>query len=262
MPVLETVFFWFFAFGAVVTSGAVIAFRNPLYSAIALILDFFFFAGLYVLLSAHFIAVTQVLVYGGAIMVLFIFIIMLLNLREAELGASRLRAHHILAVAVGLAFFGFSLLATDQLVNHEEVESKREAAAEMQAELEAQAADDEEPQRVRIQTPSEVPQLYGDLNEAGLQYQYERQLAGLQAGTYDPSARKYPRFDPDKKFETPPVLAGKSARGGPLDEPVSWGTVEPISILLVNRFVVPFELTALLLLAAIVGAVIVAKKRL
>ena len=41
-----------------------------------------------------------------------------------------------------------------------------------------------------------------------------------------------------------------------------FGTVQPISILLVNRFVIPFELTAILLLAAIVGAVIIAKKRL
>jgi NADH-quinone oxidoreductase subunit J len=262
MPVLETVFFWFFAFGALLASGAVIAFRNPLYSAISLILDFFFFAGLYVLLSAHFIAVTQVLVYGGAIMVLFIFIIMLLNLREAELGASRLRAHHILAVATGLAFFGFSLLATDHLVDQSKVKAKRQEAAQMQAELDANAAEGEEPQQVRIQTPSQVPQLYGDLNEEALEYQYRRQLAGLTAGSYDPAARKYRRFDPNKKVEAPPVLKGQNARGGPLEEPVTWGTVEPISLLLVNRFVVPFELTALLLLAAIVGAVIVAKKRL
>lgn len=262
MPVLETVFFWFFALGALGSSAAVIAFRNPLYSAIALILDFFFFAGLYVLLSAHFIAVTQVLVYGGAIMVLFIFIIMLLNLREAEIGASRLRAHHILAVAVGFAFFGFSLLATDNLVNQQKVQKKRDEAAETQAKLDEAAPEGEKPERVRIQTVSEVPQLYADLNEPALEYQYRRQLDGLQAGTYDPSARKYPRFDPNKKFETPPVLAGENARGGRLNEPVTWGTVEPISLLLVNRFVVPFELTALLLLAAIVGAVIVAKKRL
>ena len=262
MPVLETVFFWFFALGAIGTSAAVLAFRNPLYSAIALILDFFFFAGLYVLLSAHFIAVTQVLVYGGAIMVLFIFIIMLLNLREAELGASRLRAHHLLAFAVGLAFFGFSLLATDQLVNNQKVADGRADAAKLQAELNENVPEGEEPQKVRIQTNSTVPGLYADLNEEALEYQYQRQLSGLREGSYDPAARKYRRFDPEQEIEVPPVLEGKNVRGGPLEEPVSWGTVEPISILLVNRFVVPFELTALLLLAAIVGAVIVAKKRL
>ena len=69
-----------------VRARPVIVYRNPLYSALALILDFFFFAGLYGLLSAHFMAITQVLVYAGAIMVLFLFIIMLLNLKDEELG--------------------------------------------------------------------------------------------------------------------------------------------------------------------------------
>jgi len=107
-----------------------------------------------------------------------------------------------------------------------------------------------------------VPSLYADLNESGLDDQYRRQLAALRAGTDSPAARKYRTFQKDKRFVAPPVLAGKHARGGDLEKPVSWGTVEPISLLLVNRFVVPFELTAILLLAAIVGAVIIAKKRL
>ena len=76
----ESLFFWIFACGAVASSVAVVALRNPLYSALALIMDFFFFAGLYGLLSAHLMAVAQVLVYAGAIMVLFLFIIMLLNI--------------------------------------------------------------------------------------------------------------------------------------------------------------------------------------
>ena len=258
MPLLETIFFYLFATLAVIASVGVVAFRNPLYSAISLIADFFCFAGLYVLLSAHFMAVVQVLVYGGAIMVLFVFIIMLLNLRDEELEESGFRFHHALALAVGLGFFGFTLIATSTLFDDAQIAQARANAEQEMAET----ADDPDAEPVRIRTPSAVPGLYADLNEAGLNYDYERQLAGMRAGTFNPSARKYKPHNPDHRFEVPPVLAGEHPRGGKLDEPVSWGTVEPISLLLVNRFVVPFELTALLLLAAIVGAVIIAKKRL
>jgi NADH-quinone oxidoreductase subunit J len=60
--------------------------RNPLYGALLLIVSFFFVAGLYILLFAHTMAILQILVYAGAIMVLFTFVIMLLNLSKKELG--------------------------------------------------------------------------------------------------------------------------------------------------------------------------------
>lgn len=269
MPVLETVFFYIFAFGALLTSAVVAMpfrpFNNPLYSALALILDFFCFAGLYALLSAHFLAVTQILVYGGAIMVLFVFIIMLLNLREEEIGPVRFRVHHVLAVLVGFGFLVFSTMATQPLIDRQEVAQNRATAAERQVELEAQAAEageDADLPEVAIATPSAVPGLFADLNETALDAQYERQLARMREGTETPASRKYRTYQPDQKFELPPILEGRNVRGGPLGEEVSWGTVEPLSLLLVNRFVIPFELTAMLLLAAIVGAVIIAKKRL
>lgn len=73
---------FFFIFGAVSLIGAisVISFRHPIYSALSLIVTFFAQAGLFVLLGAHFVAAVQVIVYAGAIMVLFLFVIMLLNL--------------------------------------------------------------------------------------------------------------------------------------------------------------------------------------
>lgn len=86
---LEQIFFWLLAFGAVLTSSLVVfppGGKNPLYSALALILSFFFVAGIFVLLVAHLMAVLQILVYAGAIMVLFTFVIMLLNLSRRELG--------------------------------------------------------------------------------------------------------------------------------------------------------------------------------
>ena len=77
----------FWAFAACTTAGAllVVAARNPISSAMALVATFFFLSGIYVLLWAHTIAVLQVLVYAGAIMVLFLFVIMLLSLAEAEI---------------------------------------------------------------------------------------------------------------------------------------------------------------------------------
>ncbi len=70
---------------------AVVAQRNPLYSAISLIGVFISLACLYVMLAAPFIAAVQVIVYAGAIMVLVVFVIMLLNVEEEERRRPRLR---------------------------------------------------------------------------------------------------------------------------------------------------------------------------
>ncbi|CAM3283148.1 NADH-quinone oxidoreductase subunit J [Corallococcus soli] len=66
-----------------VSAGLVITARSPINSAMSLVSTFFFLAGIYVLLWAHTVAIIQVLVYAGAIMVLFLFVIMLLNLGDA-----------------------------------------------------------------------------------------------------------------------------------------------------------------------------------
>ncbi len=71
--------FYLLATAAVVSSLLVIAQRNPIYSVMLLIASFGALSGLYVLLDAPFVAVTQIIVYAGAIMVLFLFVVMLLN---------------------------------------------------------------------------------------------------------------------------------------------------------------------------------------
>jgi NADH-quinone oxidoreductase subunit J len=71
--------FYLFAAVTVVASLLVIAQRNPIYSVLLLILSFGGLSGLYVLLDAPFVAVIQIIVYAGAIMVLFLFVVMLLN---------------------------------------------------------------------------------------------------------------------------------------------------------------------------------------
>jgi len=77
-------FFYLFAAVAVVASLLVISQRNPIYSVLLLIASFGALSGLYVLLDAPFVAVTQIIVYAGAIMVLFLFVVMLLNAPHEE----------------------------------------------------------------------------------------------------------------------------------------------------------------------------------
>ena len=81
------IFFYAFAAFAVVSTLLVIAQPNPIYSVLLLISSFVALAGLYVLLDAPFVAVTQIIVYAGAIMVLFLFVVMLLNVSHEDVVA-------------------------------------------------------------------------------------------------------------------------------------------------------------------------------
>jgi NADH-quinone oxidoreductase subunit J len=101
----EIVAFWVFAIPLVLFAGGVLVSRNPVYAAMNLVAAFFCMAGLYVLLTAHLIAFMQVLVYAGAVMVLFLFVIMLLSLREEHLPKETPRAMQIVGLlgAAGVA---------------------------------------------------------------------------------------------------------------------------------------------------------------
>jgi NADH-quinone oxidoreductase subunit J len=77
--------FYFLSFVAIFSALLVVFSKNPVYSVLYLIITFFAIAGHYILLNAQFLAVVHVIVYAGAIMVLFLYVIMLLNLnQEAE----------------------------------------------------------------------------------------------------------------------------------------------------------------------------------
>ena len=78
------ILFFILAAVALISGGLVVFQRHPLRSALWLIVNFFAVAGVYLLAHAEFIAAIQVIVYAGAIMVLFLFVIMLLNLRQPE----------------------------------------------------------------------------------------------------------------------------------------------------------------------------------
>ena len=90
--------FWLFAFVMLIFGAAVIINRNPIASALSLVICFMGLSALFMSLDAFFIGIIQVLVYAGAVMVLFLFIIMLLDLR-----AEQLRKINIVAVAGGIA---------------------------------------------------------------------------------------------------------------------------------------------------------------
>ena len=79
---LQQLFFGYYAFTIIVLSLLVVTRRNPVHSVMWMLLLFFHIAGLYLFLNAEFIAAIQVIVYAGAILVLFLFVVLLLNLKE------------------------------------------------------------------------------------------------------------------------------------------------------------------------------------
>jgi len=105
--------FYLFAAISVLSGLVVVAARNPVNSVIALIVCFLSIAGHYILLNAQFLAMVQVIVYTGAIMVLFLFVIMLLNLNQSTEPQKTLLTR-IAAVVAGGVFLLTLLAATRQ----------------------------------------------------------------------------------------------------------------------------------------------------
>lgn len=164
---MEPIVFYSFGGLAVVTALLMVTRQNPIASAVWLVVCFFAFAALFITLDAHFIGVIQVLLYAGAIMVLFIFVIMLLNVGEEELKARTMQ------------FSGF-------------------------------------------------------LGGAVVIYLIVLIALGLLKNPVNP-------FDP---------------------LPADFGYVAPVGRLLFTKYLVPFELTSVLLLVAIVGSVVMGKRKL
>ena len=117
---MELFFFIILGLVAIVSALMVILQRNPVYSALALIVTLGSISGLFILLKAFFLAFIQIIVYAGAVMIFFIFVIMLLNLRKDEFGPEKKKFQRVFAlifpafflielfVIVGNAIFGKS----------------------------------------------------------------------------------------------------------------------------------------------------------
>ena len=167
---MESLVFFFLAAFAVTTAVLMVLQRSPLVSAIYLIANFFALAALYLLLRAQLLAVLQIVVYTGAIMVLVVFVIMLLNLGDEARIRPRIAMSTWITVVLAAGFL------------------------------------------------SEIVYVFW--------------LAGTPA-------------------------EGTTIAGGA----ESLGTVESMGGALFGKFLLPFEVTSLLLLAAILGAVVLAKKK-
>ncbi len=171
---ISPLFFYGLAGLAIACSFWVVFNRNPVSSAFSLVLVFFSFAGIYALLDAHLIATLQILVYAGAIMVLFIFVIMLLN---ADIPSFDLARSHLFVKCIA----GFISVL----------------------------------------------------------------LFGLFTWVFQKS--------PNSRALGPFTVEAIEASGG---------NTQVLSELLFSEYILPFELTSILLLAAIVGAVALAKRKL
>lgn len=111
----QVLLFLVFGFGALVCGIMMTLHPNPVRSALFLVLNLFCVAVLYLLLNAYFLAAVQVIVYAGAIMVLFLFVIMLLNLGTPDRAKDRLAWQQPIAVGAGLvlaALFSLTIYAS------------------------------------------------------------------------------------------------------------------------------------------------------
>lgn len=115
---MPSLLFWLFSTLMLIGGVAVIAFRNPVSSALSVVACFVGLAGLFVGLSAFFVGVIQILVYTGAVMVLFLFIIMLLDLKDEQKRAKSLAplaAGLVLVVAFVLQLAGILSRTPDKI---------------------------------------------------------------------------------------------------------------------------------------------------
>ena len=114
---MESIFFFVVAAVAVIMSIMVVTCKNPINSALSLVMTFFCLATFYVMLDAPFMAVTQVIVYAGAIMVLFTFVVMLLNAgrEDQTLGSHAARRVGFPAVVVILGVLATVILKAQGL---------------------------------------------------------------------------------------------------------------------------------------------------
>lgn len=124
MPLLaavisEGVMFYPLAILTLAGAFSMILSRNPVYAAMSMVLAFFGIAGIYVLLSAQLLAALQIIVYAGAIMVLFLFVIMLLSLVELDLGKQKITAGAVIGGAVALLFWVISYTVFEALPNQQ-----------------------------------------------------------------------------------------------------------------------------------------------
>jgi NADH-quinone oxidoreductase subunit J len=99
---MTLLFFSYFAAVIIITGLLVVSLSNPVHAVLSLLVMFFHVAGIYILLNAEFIAIVQILVYAGAILVLYLFVVMLLNLSGKEKSHNR---QYFFGAVIGISLF-------------------------------------------------------------------------------------------------------------------------------------------------------------
>lgn len=103
---MEGILFYSISCIALVSALYMVVSKNPLYSILSLIVTFFSIAALYILLNAQFLGIVQIIVYAGAIMVLFLYILMMLNLSEKNESSKKSTFQLIGVFSAGTMFIG------------------------------------------------------------------------------------------------------------------------------------------------------------
>ena len=224
----------FFLFGGIALGSALLAVtrRNAVASALWLVVMFFGLAGTYVVLEAFFVGAVQVLVYAGAIMVLFLFVIMLLDLREETLEGK---------TAPILRFFGGLTAVLFVVVS---VFAVADARAEGLFE------------RTRAREVAQV--VRADYKELGLD---GKPVKG-DWYRWKPKAGASPWMPHDLELELEPRQVEVVTIEERLVDLELDGGAKAIAEQLFTRWLLAFEVTSILLLGAILGAVILTKRRL
>lgn len=111
---LPKLFFGYFAIVMVVLSLLIITRRNPVHSVLWMIVLFFHIAAMYLFLNAEFLAAVQIILYAGGILVLFVFVIMMLNLKE-ELTVERFIGEWPIGVALGVSILMFIFFKVSEI---------------------------------------------------------------------------------------------------------------------------------------------------
>ncbi len=109
---MSDLFFYFFSTVLILASLTVILARNPLYNVLSLVVAIFCLSSLFILMEAYFVGMILILVYAGAVLVFFIFVVMCLNLNSAAITSMQQGRLKLLGTLVGLAFLMEFLIGT------------------------------------------------------------------------------------------------------------------------------------------------------
>lgn len=112
----EKILFFMLAIVAIIAAVGVVWSRNPVRSALSLVINFVALAMIYFTLHAHFLGIVQIIVYTGAIMVLFLFVIMLLNLGSPDIMQEPVRWNRWIAILTGMAMLVMLIMQVFLLV--------------------------------------------------------------------------------------------------------------------------------------------------